>query len=245
MKYVTRIGIAAACVAAPLTAQAADLGRVPPGYQLRPQVVANWTACYVGINMGGGWVQASVADFATGTSLGGVTPAGFIGGGQVGCDFQFGQFVFGFQGMADAADVRGSILQPNGAVTTSFNVPWIETLTARVGYTVTPVTLLYLKGGAAWVEDKVFTSVGGTTFATGIITPMGWTVGLGAEFLFYRNWSAFVEYNYLGFGNNKMTLLTTTAGSPVPINVNHNVQTFLVGVNFRFSAPGSPSPASY
>jgi outer membrane immunogenic protein len=245
MKHVTRIGIAAACVALPLTAQAADPRGMPPGYQVAPQVVASWNACYVGINMGGGWVQAAVSDPTTGgTSLGGVTPAGFIGGGQVGCDFQFGQFVFGVQGMADAADVRGSKLQPNGAFTTSFNVPWIETLTARVGFTVTPVTLLYIKGGAAWVEDKVFTSAGGTTLATGIITPMGWTVGLGAEFLFFRNWSAFVEYNYLGFGSNQITLIPPAGGS-IPINVNHNVQTLLVGLNFRFGTPFSPSPASY
>src|SRR5262245_23410883 len=105
MRHVTRIGIAAAAWAAlPLAAQAADLGGMPPAYGVVPQVVANWSACYVGLNMGGGWVQASLFDPVAHTSLGGVTPGGFVGGGQVGCDFQFGQFVVGVQGMADFAD---------------------------------------------------------------------------------------------------------------------------------------------
>src|ERR1700682_3884645 len=98
MKHVIRIGIAlAACLAAPLAAQAADLSRVPTAYKALPPVAA-WTGCYVGFNLGGGWVQATVSDPVTGTSLGTVSPGGFVGGGQLGCDYQVGQFVFGLPG---------------------------------------------------------------------------------------------------------------------------------------------------
>jgi len=113
-----------------------------------------------------------------------LSPGGFVGGGQLGCDYQAGLFVFGIQGMIDGADIRGSRLQPNGLVTNYLNIPWIETLTARVGYAALPSTLLYVKGGAAWVRDNITTTVGGATAGTGILTPNGWTFGAASSSCF-------------------------------------------------------------
>lgn len=241
MNHVIRAAIAAAlCLAAPLAAQAADLARVPTLYKAVPPPVAVWTGCYVGFNLGGGWAQATIKDGVTGAGLGSVSPGGFVGGGQLGCDYQAGLFVFGIQGMIDGADIKGSQLQPNGLVTSYLNIPWIETLTVRAGFAVLPSTLLYVKGGAAWVRDNITTTLGGATTGTGIITPTGWTVGAGAEFLFLGNWSVFAEYNYLGFGNNQVSLIPPV-GAGIPINFNHNVQTILVGLNYRFGGPFSPN----
>jgi len=241
MKHVIRAGIAAAIgVATSLAAQAADLARVPTVYKVVPPV-ALWTGCYVGFNVGGAWAQTTITDSVTGVSLGSVSPGGFVGGGQLGCDYQVGLFVLGIQAMANMADIRGSQLQPNGLVTSYVNIPWLETLTGRVGYAVMPSTLLYVKGGAAWVRDNITTTLGGTTIGTGIITPTGWTVGVGGEFLFLGNLSAFAEYNYAGFGNNQVSLIPAAVGAGVAINFNHNVQTFLVGLNYRFGGPFSPN----
>jgi outer membrane immunogenic protein len=240
MKHIIRLSLAAAlCLAAPFASQAADLRRPPPVYRPVPPV-ASWTGCYVGFNLGGGWAQATVSDPVTGAGLGTVSPGGFVGGGQLGCDYQAGLFVFGIQGMADAADIRGSKLQPSGLASNNLNIPWIETLTGRIGYVVAPSTLLYAKGGAAWVRDNVWTMAGGTTIGNGIIIPNGWTLGVGAEFMFLGNWSVFAEYDYLGFGNNQVSLITP-AGAGIPINFNHNVQTILVGLNYRFGGPFSPN----
>jgi len=51
-----------------------------------------------------------------------------------------------------------------------------------------------------------------------------------------RKWSAFAEYNYLSFSNTSVTLVPP-AGGAIPINFNHNVQTLLVGLNYRFGGP--------
>jgi outer membrane immunogenic protein len=169
-----------------------------------------------------------------------LSPGGFVVGGQLGCDYQAGLFVFGIQGMIDGADIRGSRLQPNGIVTNYLNIPWIETLTGRIGYAVLPYTLLYAKGGAARVRDNITTTLGGATTGTGIITPTGWTFGAGVEFLLLGNWSVFAEYNYLGFGNSQVSLIPP-AGAGIPININHNVQTTLFGLNYRFGGPFSPN----
>jgi outer membrane immunogenic protein len=238
MKHVIGMAMAAAAlIAAPLVAQGADLARVPAVYKVPPPVA--WTGCYVGLNIGGGWVPSTVTDGTLGVSLGSPTAAGVVGGGQFGCDYQLGQFVIGIQAMASAADIRGSAAATGGIVTTNLNVPWVETLTGRVGFTVQPTTLLYLKGGGAWVRDNVTLLTAGAVTATGIVTPTGWTVGGGIEFLFFNSWSAFAEYNYAGFGNAAVTLFPA-AGGAVPINFNHNVQTLLVGLNYRFGGPFAP-----
>src|SRR5262249_7760956 len=61
------------------------------------------------------------------------------------------------------------------------------------------------------------------------------TIGAGVEFLFFNNWSVFAEYNYLSFGNSQTSLISPATG--VPVNFNHNVQTLLIGLNYRFSGP--------
>jgi outer membrane immunogenic protein len=243
MKHVIRIGIAAtAWLAVTLAAQGADLGRVPTYYRgFTPPPPVMWTGCYIGLNIGGGWSQATLFDPVAGVGLDGVSSGGVVGGAQAGCDYQMGRFVFGLQVMADGADIRGSRAQPNNPfVQNNLNIPWFETLTARAGFVLQPSTLLYVKGGGAWVRDNVWFTANGTNVANGIITPTGWTFGGGVEFLFFNNWSVFAEYNYLSFANTQITLINP-AGGGAPVNFNHNVQTLLIGLNYRFSGPLSPS----
>jgi outer membrane immunogenic protein len=240
MNHVIRIGIAAlAVLAAPFAAQGADLRRMPATYKAMPPIM-QWTGCYVGLNIGGGWTRATVSDQVTGFGLDTVSSGGVMGGVQAGCDYQWGMFVFGVQAMADASDIRGSHLQPDGLTTTNLNIPWVETLTARVGLAALPSTLFYVKGGAAFVRDNIWTTFGGSTVASGIINPNGWTVGAGVEFMFFQNWSVFAEYGYLGFRGTPVVLINQGLGGN-PINFNHNVQTLLVGINYRFGGPFSPN----
>src|SRR5262249_13663581 len=108
MKHVIRMALrmalaAAALMAAPIVAQGAHLARVPAVSKVPPP--AAWTGCYVGLNVGGGWAPSMITDGTTFGNLGSPTPAGVVGGGQFGCDFQIGQFVIGIQAMASAADI--------------------------------------------------------------------------------------------------------------------------------------------
>jgi outer membrane immunogenic protein len=240
MKY--SIGMStgvAAGLAISLAAQAADLERAPV-YRPPPPAVPIWTSCYLGVNAGGGWAKASIIDPLFDTSIGSIANGGLVGGGQFGCDYQMGPVVIGFQGMADAANIRGSDLQPNGFVMNYFNLAWIETLTARIGFLVQPMALLYLKGGGAWTQQNVTMTVAGVSVATGQSTLGGWTAGGGIEFLFAPNWSAFVEYSYHDFGDNQATLTLPPGIIPLNFNLNVNSQTILVGVNFRFGDPLAP-----
>jgi outer membrane immunogenic protein len=233
---------AVAGLAISLAAQAADLGRVP-AYTPPPPLAPTWTSCYLGANAGGGWAQASISDPILGASIGSVAQTSLVGGGQFGCDYQVGLFVFGFQGTVDVTNIRATRLQPNGIVMNGFNAPWMETLTARVGFLVHPMALLYLKGGGAWMQQNLTMTAFGVSIATGNTTLGGWTAGGGVEFMFAPNWSAFVEYNYHSYGNNQAALTLLPGGPVVPFNINLDVksQAVLVGVNFRFGDPLAPN----
>jgi outer membrane immunogenic protein len=216
-------------------ASAADLppARAPaPVYSKAPPPAWSWTGCYIGANVGGGWTGMSASD-TSGYTYGSFNGAGVVGGGQVGCDYQVGAFVFGVQGLFDGTGINGSGTSPDGRFANSSTIPWLATATGRIGFAVMPTTLVYAKGGAAWVRDSIST----TTVATGApltstsYTPSGWTVGGGLEHMFMPHWSVFVEYDYVGFGTQTPTF------SPAPLNaigVSQNVQMGIVGVNFRF-----------
>jgi outer membrane immunogenic protein len=143
--------------------------------------------------------------------------------------------------MFDGSDFAGSnikgsnIVLPAEVFTTK--VQWFGTLTARVGYAVQPQTLVYVKGGAAWLRND-YTDNCPTCpfFGNGSATRSGWTIGGGAEYKFDPNWSVFLEYDYVGLGNHLTTLTYTGAGfcCAYTYNFNHNFQAVLVGINYRF-----------
>jgi hypothetical protein len=135
-------------------ARAADLPAAPPPMKAAyiPAPVFNWTGCYVGGNVGFGWQQDRVYDPLFFSGAGSDTATGVVGGGQIGCDWQTGPWVFGFQGVFDGTGLSSSHLNPLAPTSTDVlgtNTRWFATQTARIGMTVTPQALFYVKGGAA------------------------------------------------------------------------------------------------
>jgi len=238
-----RIILTAATLAALAgSATAADLG-TRPLYQPPPPPppVFSWTGCYVGANVGGGWASKSSNDVAgavtgiAGADLGSHTASGVIGGGQVGCDYQAGVWVFGVQGMFDGSGMEGSNTDPSGLVTINSQVRWLATATGRVGFTAAPTVLVYAKGGGAWVrDDYTLTALNGAAVANASANPSGWTVGGGVEWVVAGNWTAFAEYNYLDFGTPNVSFTSNLGGAALPINIKQNINTFSVGINYRF-----------
>jgi outer membrane immunogenic protein len=138
-------------------AAAADLPPAPPPapapvpYTKAPPPALSWTGCYVGGNIGGGWSHISASDTNTNISgdLGTINGSGFVGGGQVGCDYQFaGRWVVGVTGEFEGARIKGSVpFAPERANTST--IPWLATATVRLGVAIQPATLVYVRGGGA------------------------------------------------------------------------------------------------
>jgi outer membrane immunogenic protein len=252
-------------LAAPVLA--ADVGVLAPSYQpiaVRP--LYSWTGCYVGVNAGGGAAPKSWTDVngtfgvLPGAFLGDHTARGVIGGGQLGCDYQIGSFVFGVQGLYDLTGMKGNDFQPNRFFLNNSFVQSVATLTGRVGFTVVPTVLLYAKGGGAWVHDLfnvslpnseslafvpgtlilTFNSTGGfqpgTILALGRNTSGGWTVGTGIEWApFGGDWTVSLEYDYMNFGTSRVALLATIQpNATYPVDIAQKAHVVLFGLNYRF-----------
>jgi len=247
MKKVMLAGVGAALTAiAPV--KAADLGR-PPVYRAPPPVALpfSWNGCYIGGNIGGGWGSetASAPTLAPGISVTGDT-SGVIGGGQVGCNYQFApNWLIGIEGDGFAADIKGDTTATILGITGTAHVQtdWIASVTGRLGWAVDR-WLIYAKGGAAWAGDKYSADV--PIFVEHIEaneTRAGWTVGGGVEWAFSQNWSAKVEYDFYDFGTRGVTFTGTIFGVPevVPgINVKQTISTAKFGINYRFGPAAGP-----
>jgi outer membrane immunogenic protein len=98
-------------------AGAADI-RSPPTPAPVPPPVYNWTGFYIGGNVGYGWSHRDFANTITGTlgstqlsasNSGSDNGRGWLGGGQIGYNYQFlGNWVGGIEADIDAAHITSS-----------------------------------------------------------------------------------------------------------------------------------------
>jgi outer membrane immunogenic protein len=202
MRFKINMAAAALSLAAVQAAFATDLPiRMPVKAAPPMRAAQTWTGCYLGGNVGAGWSQTDVNDEVSGVSLAKLKSTAVVGGGQIGCDYQFtNNWVIGVQGMFDGSalksDATSAALAP-GILHGS--IPWFTTATARLGYAMAPDWLVYAKGGGAWTHVDASILVAGTNVSSGSFDQSGWTAGGGAEWRFAPNWSVFAEYDYLHF----------------------------------------------
>lgn len=208
-----------------------------------PPIVYTWTGCYLGLHSGGGrstndWDHLDLVTppivFAT------VRSNGFLGGAQVGCDYQVGgAWVFGIEGQFAWSNIHGqALIPPQGAPAQVLSkIDRFATATGRIGYAFERA-LLYTKSGFAWAHFNqewdiapVAAFVPAFLGTQGIV---GWTAGVGVEVAFLPNLSWKVEYSYFDFGTNGVPLSPAAGGTPVPFNIKSNMQTVLFGLNYRF-----------
>jgi outer membrane immunogenic protein len=157
--------------AADMAVKARPMAPVPAAF--------SWTGCFIGGNAGGLWARkdwntasGDPSGFPVGTAFGSHDPTGFLGGAQVGCDYQFaGSYVIGIQGDYDWSNTKGSSAD---AVNAAFfgTTPWTDetrvkslgSVTGRYGYAWDRF-LGYARGGVAWERDdySIFNPAGLTS----------------------------------------------------------------------------------
>mgnify|MGYP006276920523 CR=1 FL=1 len=233
------------------SAFAADLPthKAPPPLAELPPL---WTGVYAGLNLGGGWNASGGnnndwygSGFNNGVSN--RMPAGAIGGGQIGYNYQFSRlFVAGveadFQGttMGSGSSINNMAFYTNRwgySMGTSLN--WYGTVRGRAAIAVTPSLLLFGTAGFAY----------GNVSRNGLVlnggTQTGWTAGGGVEWMFLPNWSAKAEYLYTNLSGGPSTLwgFYPSLRAPVPMNVNTQTawNTIRAGVNYHFALGATTS----
>jgi outer membrane immunogenic protein len=166
--------------------------------------------------------------------------SGFIGGGQLGFNYQFTNIVLGVEWDFDwtSLDAIGNGVSTRiGFLQASANTRWVSTLAARFGVAVWNGVLLYGKAVGGWVDNSATV----TNLTTGASISAsnrnsGWVVGAGIEWaLAAKNLSAKLEYDFLR--------LDDLTFRPRPFlgdtfRTNRDIQMLKVGLNYRFGYGG-------
>jgi outer membrane immunogenic protein len=208
-------------------AGAADLA---PVYKV-PSPVPAWSGFYAGLNAGYAFGDAHTALPFNGPA---VTSAydGFIGGGQIGFNWQTGAAVFGLEADIQYADVKGSEILPATTVSAANTLDWFGTARARAGYAFGSV-LPYVTGGFAFGRNAYqFTDITTGNGAGGTATHTGWTVGGGVEFAVREAWSVKLEYLHVDLGEQDTIRGVPFANEVTPISLKFDL--VRAGVNYRF-----------
>jgi outer membrane immunogenic protein len=224
----------------------------------------SWTGIYVGGNIGGGWGTTDWKFVDTVPPGNTSIPAGFpeashdvsgwLGGGQIGANWQTGHLVLGVELMWDAADLTGDHHTPTFGNLLTSKVDSLGLLTGRVGYAWDTV-LLYGKGGFAWTRDKYGRGFGvpvggfpaGTIFAEANETRLGGTIGAGLEYAFARNWSAAVEYDHVFLGTDTVffhnnSVANSLGFTPFNERIREDLDLLTVRLNYKFGADCCAAP---
>jgi len=191
-----RLSCAAAVLLALMSASqvtAADLG-VAPIYRA-PAPVINWTGSYIGMSPGGAWGSSVVQNDLIGVDQSPRFDLRGAGGGlTTGYNFQNGNLVYGYESDTSLTSKRGAAFEfpPASAFNNEVKEPWLSTYRGRLGYTQNN-WLLYATGGAA------LAGVDASNFGPSERHwHWGWTVGGGVEMRLTSDWTAKVEYLYVG-----------------------------------------------
>ncbi|HEV2188808.1 MAG TPA: OmpA family protein [Stellaceae bacterium] len=228
-----------------------------------------WGGPYGGLDLGADWGQTPgsvrvAPNLASPTgnrlSLTNHSDTTVTGGGQIGYNWQFNNFVLGVEG-----DIKGggpsntTIVNPPGvpgiapgsSFTASSSVN--GSVRGRLGYAIDPF-LIYATGGVAIADANLK-----ATYAPTAITPgsaksgsallVGPTAGAGVEYALNNNVSLAAEYRYTDYGSERVNLglvpiVTAGATSTAPVTgrVGLRDNELLFKVNYRFGAPPPPPP---
>jgi outer membrane immunogenic protein len=226
--------------------------------------VWNWSGFYIGMNGGGAQSHDclnlnSVLGVAVNVNEGCHDASGGVIGGQIGYRWQWApSWVFGLEAQGDWAGLKGQSTSqataPFALFSNQTKVDALGLFTGQVGYSfngwATNSMLVYVKGGAAVVDDKyngIFPAVGGVVFDTTHNTRWGGTVGAGIEMGFAPGWSVAIEYDHLFMGSHNDTFNFVPPFGGIASrsdSISQDIDMLTARVNYTFNW-GGPVVAKY
>ncbi|MDW6023269.1 porin family protein [Mesorhizobium sp. BAC0120] len=242
MKLITCFAAASAAILFTSTGYAADVLNTPPAPAF------TWSGLYLGVNggYGGGTFEHpfSITDPATATTLAAgsldLDSSGFLGGVQIGYNFQHDRFVYGIEADIQGANVDGTVsadINSGGfgiSAEAGTKVDWFGTVRGRIGYAALDNFLLYGTGGLAYGHVKSFAKVDALGFdESRSHTNTGWTLGGGVEYALTDHFTVKTEYLFTDLG--KSTLFDgDLLGAHATLENDVSFHTVRIGLNYKF-----------
>lgn len=203
----------------------------------------DWTGFYLGAHGGYGWATSETDDI----KFYGLDPKGWFGGAQAGFNYQLpSNLVLGLEADVSFGDLEDHslkltpIFNSNIPTEASADVKTFGTVRGRIGYAFGRI-LPYATAGLGWARQEVdyfqdfLPNLPGTLVDElhDTKTYFGWTVGGGVEAAVTDNWTVKVEYLYADLGSKEYKGEVTILG-PYPADIDLEVQTVRLGINYRF-----------
>lgn len=192
-----------------------------------------WTGFYLGLHGGWGWGSTRVYDPVI-NSVYSPTETKYNGplaGGQLGANWQMGNYVLGAEVDASWAFIHRDTGNTGVIFATTNNSGFrynsLVTGKARAGYTMGQ-WLAYATGGVARVDQEITAQFlpTPTTYSRALI---GAVAGAGFEVAFLRNVSAKVEYNYIWLPVDHLNYSSPNWVS----DLEHRIHVMKFGLNVR------------
>ncbi|EJN06078.1 outer membrane protein [Phyllobacterium sp. YR531] len=192
-----------------------------------------WTGFYAGLNAGYGFGGDDRVGIRSGGdfigNIGTIEQSGFVGGAQIGYNYQINNFVLGietdFQGAGLDDTTSGELVGVD--IHAKSSIDWYGTLRPRVGY-AWDRTLIYGTGGLAYGRVNYKMSADGDQFMNEKKTRAGWVAGAGIEHAFTDHVTAKLEYQYINFGDY------TVESEGVSTRASPDFHSIRIGLNYKF-----------
>jgi outer membrane immunogenic protein len=218
-------------------------------YAKAPTITApvyDWTGVYVGVFGGGGFGNHNVNN-GTGTTpfanfTANYSSQGALGGGEVGYNWQSGNYLVGIEGDLFWSGIKGNDASQvfNGAFPITSvdadNLRWGGTLRVRGGFTVDR-WLMFFTGGYAFgdIQHTNTDPVNGVDRFT--VHANGLTAGGGIAYAITNNILTKIEYRYYNFNAYTRTGNPLTPNGQLPYSTDSTYSVVTIGLDFKFGGP--------
>lgn len=187
-----------------VAANAADLRTTSPAaVPAVAPMAGNWSGFYVGMHAGWTGIDGRVLNTGTPGALSSTTNRSSLNWGFLaGANFQMQQLVLGleadigFPGHRIANDAFANTDGAGVTLSQRYGMDWNAHIRARAGLAMGQF-MPFIAAGLSLGQER-FANIAMTGDRTR--TAVGYTLGVGADFMFTRNWIGRIEYIYDDFG---------------------------------------------
>lgn len=199
-----------------------------------------FSGAFIGLHAGSGSLRNTTTDrdyFSNGSDVT-LTKDGFIGGGQVGYNWQKCNTVFGIEADLAFASLDSRRDYDFGYMNFERKIDWLGSIRTKTGLVVGDL-FLYATGGIAFMDSSLSVE-GDGGYLSGKInsgTRVGWVAGVGTEYALNDRMSITSDVLYYDFGTETgKATYTGCCGGEYRFDDTQSLWVARMGLNFRLGA---------